>query len=173
MRSPLAQRRMKPIINLEELELSEFGNSKAFEAQLARIGHRIGARQLGAMLHIVPPGKKAFPKHAHHANEEMIIILKGNGTYHMGSQSWPIREGDVVAAPAGDGETAHQIENTSTTPLRYLCISTQHDPDVVEYPGSGQFAVASMVPPGQGVFNARLAFIGRKEDSLDYFDGEE
>ncbi len=133
----------------------------------------IGARQLGATLHIVPPGKKAFPKHAHHANEEMIVILKGNGTYHMGSESWPVRAGDVVAAPAGDGEQAHQIENTSDDELRYLCVSTRHDPDVVEYPDSGKFAVASMVPDGQGLLNARIAFIGRKEDSLEYFDGEE
>lgn len=164
---------MKPIINLEELELREFGNGKAFSARLASIGGLIGTRQLGAMLHIVPSGKKAFPKHAHHANEEMIIILKGNGTYHQGSQSWPVREGDIIAAPAGDDETAHQIENTSSSELRYLCVSTKHDPDVVEYPDSGKFAVASMVPLGESVFKARIAFIGRKEDSLDYFDGEE
>ncbi|EAZ89476.1 cupin domain-containing protein [Crocosphaera chwakensis] len=80
----------KPIINLEEIELNEFGNGKAFSAKLGRIGPIIGTRQLGAMLHILPPGKKAFPKHAHHANEEMMIILKGNVTYHQGSQSWPI-----------------------------------------------------------------------------------
>ena len=163
----------KPIVNLEEIDLSEFGNGKAFSAQLGQIGPIIGTRQLGAMLHIVPPGKKAFPKHAHHANEEMMIILKGNGTYHQGEQSWPIREGDVVAAIAGGDETAHQIENTSTSELHYLCVATQHDPDVVEYPMSGKFAVTSMVPPGESVFNARLAFIGRKEDSLDYFEGED
>ncbi len=164
---------MKPIVNLNELELGNFGNGKTFEAKLGRIGPLIGAKKLGAMLHIVPPGKKAFPKHAHHANEEMMIILDGHGTYYRGDEQWEISAGDVIAAPAGDGDTAHQIHNTSSVELRYLCISTKNDPDVVEYPNSEKFAVASMVPEDKGLMGARVAYIGKVNNSMDYFDGEE
>ena len=43
---------------------------------------------------------------------------------------------------------------------------------MVEYPDSGKFAVGSMVPEDKGLLGARIAYIGRKENSLEYFDGE-
>ncbi|HHS83040.1 MAG TPA: cupin domain-containing protein, partial [Devosia sp.] len=117
--------------------------------------------------------KAAFPRHAHHRNEEMFVIIRGSGEYRAGDESWPVKEGDVIAAPAGNGEAAHQMRNDSEAELVYLAVSTRHDPDVVEYPDSGKFAVASMVPAEGGIRGARIAFIGKQEDSLDYWDGED
>ena len=162
------------IVNLADVPLRDFGNGRAFAARLGRVGPLIGARKLGCQLHIVRAGKKAFPRHAHHANEEMFFILSGAGTYCVGAESFPIRANDVIAAPAGDGETAHQIVNTGRDELRYLAISTRNDPDVVEYPDSGKYAVASMIPEDKGLLGARVRFIGRMDgQSLGYFDGEE
>ena len=79
----------------------------------------------------------------------------------------------MISAPAGDVSTAHQIVNTGAGELRYLAFSTRLDPDVVEYPDSNKFAVASMVPPDKGLLAAKLLYIGRRETSLGYFDGEE
>jgi uncharacterized cupin superfamily protein len=163
----------KPVINIEDVPLRDFGNGGRLAAKLGRIGPEIGARQLGCMLHIVPPGKAAFPRHAHHANEEMIVVLAGEGQWCAGDETHAVRAGDVIAAPAGDGDTAHQLVNTGGEDLRYLCLSTRNDPDVVEYPDSGKFAVASMVPPDKGLLGARIAYIGRTGESLDYWDGEE
>jgi uncharacterized cupin superfamily protein len=118
----------RSIVNLADVPLRDFGNGRAFAAKLGRVGPLIGARKLGCMLHIVPPGKKAFPRHAHHANEEMFFILSGEGTYRLGAESLPIRTNDLIAAPAGDGETAHQIVYTSGDELRYLAFSTPNDP---------------------------------------------
>ena len=47
------------------------------------------------------------------------------------------------------------------------------DPEVVEYPDSNKFAVASLTSPDKGLLAARLLYIGRRETSLGYFDGEE
>jgi uncharacterized cupin superfamily protein len=166
--------RTKPIVNLADVPLRDFGDDRAFAAKLGRVGPLIGAKKLGCQLHIVPAGKKAFPCHAHHANEEMFFILSGAGTYRVGAESFPIRANDVVAAPAGDGETAHQIVNMGRDELRYLAISTRNDPDVVEYPDSGKFALASMIPEDKGLLGARVRFIGRMDTpSLGYFEGEE
>lgn len=175
-RDLIARRRKvktRPIVNLADVPLRSFGNGAAFAAKLGRIGPLIGARELGCQLHVVPKNKKAFPRHAHHANEEMFLILSGAGTYRLGGASFPIRAGDVIAAPAGGGETAHQIVNTGEDELRYLAFSTRNDPEVVEYPDSGKFAVASMVPEDKGLLGARVCFIGRMDaQSLAYFDGE-
>src|SRR6516165_7723038 len=132
----------KPVINLEDVPLREMSHGNLFSAQLGRTGHLVGAKQLGCQLHVVPAGKKAFPRHAHHVNEEMFFVLSGTGSYRAGEEVFPICAGDVIAAPAGDGATAHQIVNNSGAELRYLAFSTRRDPEVVEYPDSGKFAVA-------------------------------
>lgn len=163
----------KPIVNLADVPLREGGDGKRFAAKLGRIGALVGATKLGCQLHIVPPGKKAFPRHAHHANEEMFFVVSGEGTYRLGEETYPIREGDVIGAPAGDASTAHQIVNTGSAELRYLGFSTRLDPDVTEYPDSNKFAVASMIPPDKGMMSARFFYMGRKDGSLDYLDGEE
>ncbi|HLW91185.1 MAG TPA: cupin domain-containing protein [Roseiarcus sp.] len=163
----------RPVVNLADVPLRDGGNGGKFAAKLARIGALIGAQKLGCQLHVVPAGKRAFPRHAHHVNEEMFFVLTGEGTYRVGDETYPIREGDVIGAPAGDASTAHQIVNTSDGELRYLGFSTRLDPDVVEYPDSNKFAVASMAPQDKGLMAAKLLYIGRREGSLGYFDGEE
>ena len=161
---------MKQIVNLAQVDVDQFASPGGkFVAGLASLGARIGARNLGVSLAIVPPGKRAFPKHAHHVNEEMMFILEGQGTYHCGAESAPVRAGDLIAAPPGDGSTAHQIENTSQAELRYLTFSTQLDPEVVEYPDSGKFGVVSRL----GGDKPALLFRGSVAQSAGYFDGEE
>jgi uncharacterized cupin superfamily protein len=163
----------RPIVNIADVPLRDGGNGKNFSAKLGRIGALVGAQKLGCMLHIVAAGEKAFPRHAHHVNEEMFFVVSGEGTYRVGEESYPIRAGDIISARPGDASTAHQIVNSSAAELRYLAFSTRHDPDLVEYPDSNKFAVASMVPPGGGMLGAKLLYIGRREGSLGYFDGEE
>jgi len=160
---------MKQIINIADAKTMTVGNAAGFDAEFASLGGQIGAQKLGVSIAIVPPGKRAFPKHAHHVNEELMFILEGNGTYHLGHDSAPVTAGDLIAAPPGDGTTAHQIENTSDAPLKYLTFSTNQEPEVVEYPDSGKFAVSSFA----GQDKPAIRFIGRQENSLGYFDGEE
>ena len=163
----------KPIVNIADVPLRDGGNGEQFVARLGRVGGVIGAQKLGCQLHVVQAGKKAFPRHAHHANEEMFYVVSGEGTYRVGDESFSIREGDVISAPAGDAATAHQIVNTSGAELRYLAFSTRLDPDVTEYPDSMKFAVASMIPAGAGMAAAKFSYTSRKEHPVDYFDGEE
>lgn len=162
----------RPIINLADVPLREVAHGERFRARVGRIGPLVGARQLGCQLHVVPAGRTAYPRHAHHVNEEMFIVLDGTGTYRAGDAEWEIHAGDVIAAPAGSAETAHQIVNSGSEEMRYLAVSTRVAFDVVEYPDSNKFMVASMVPDGAGMRDAALHFVGRKETSLDYWDGE-
>ena len=97
----------------------------------APIGPLIGAQKLGCSLVVVPPGKKAWPYHLQYANEEMFVILEGEGTLRHDGERYPIRAGDVIASPVGK---PHQILNTSDAELRYLAISTMIEPDIAEYP---------------------------------------
>ena len=132
-----------PIVNIGELPLERWTQGTAFAGADVRIGPMIGVKDLGISYSEVPPGKSGCPFHNHHVEDEIFIILEGEGMYRFGAQSYPIKAGDVLGAPAGGQDTAHQIINTGTGPLRYYGISTMSIADVCEYPDSGKFGVFS------------------------------
>lgn len=68
-------------------------------------------------------------------------------------------------------EFAHQIINTGSETMKYLGLSTKTQPEVVEYPDSGKFLVASRMEDSSPM-SAKFRFIGREDTSLDYWDGE-
>lgn len=163
-----------PVVNLADLDLFENRpeRSSRFGCKLGMVGEAIGARDLGVTYTEVEPGRRAFPYHCHHGNEEMFVILEGTGTYRIGDAEHAISAGSVCAAPKGGPETAHQIINTGDVPLKYLALSTMNDPDVCEYPDSGKFAVEA-IGPGNSFDTANLISVHRAGDGLDYWDGEE
>ncbi len=167
----MADEILRPVVNVDDVTTFPLEKGETFAAQLGSIGKLVGMEKLGCMLTVVEPGKRAFPFHVHHAMEEMFVILGGSGEYRFGAESYPIRAGDVLAAPSGGPEQAHQIVNTGEETLKYLAISTKSEPEVVEYPDSNKFAVISQMEDGSPM-TARLRFIGRTETSLDYWDGE-
>lgn len=162
---------MKPVINLSEVALRDTGNGKGFEAKVGSFARMIGSPGMGVMLHVVEPGKKAFPFHAHHQIHELFVILEGEGTYRFGNERYPVKAGDVCAAPTGGPEHAHQLINTGTVPLKYLGISTMTDTEVVEYPDSGKFGVTSRFD--WSTMSGGVRHLARPGTSIDYFDGEE
>ena len=167
-------RSASPLMNLDQVDLVRQKHGEQFDAQLGSIASKLGAKKLGCRLTVVPPGKRAFPFHAHHTNEELFLILAGEGVLRFGKERYPVRAGDVAVCPAGGAETAHQFINTSNNAdLRYLSISTMLEPDVAEYPDSNKFGVLSGSPPGGDKAKRRLSFVGRLASALDYYDGEE
>lgn len=161
-----------PILNLDQVEFTEWGNGGRFEARLGAIAPRLGARKLGYRLVALPPGKAGWPYHFHYVNEEMFFILEGRGTLRHGGREYPLRAGDVIAAPPGP-DTPHQIINTSMAELRYLAVSTMEQPDLFEYPDSGKFGIFAGSAPGGDGASRTFSFFGRKESAVDYWDGEE
>ena len=132
----------------------------------ARLAVGTAARQLGASVDILPPGKRSCPYHLHHAQEEMFIVVQGSGTLRVAGQMLPITAGDVMFLPAGP-EYPHQIINTSDAPLHYLSISTMQPLEICEYPDSNKHGVW-VDRGGSTVFEARH----RHGGDLDYWDGE-
>ena len=162
----------KPIVNIDELEFMDWGHGERFEAKLGQIGARIGARDLGYNLTILPPGKAAFPIHSHRVNEEMFFIVEGEGEMRYGSDRHPVRQGDVIACPTGGAETAHQIINTMKEG-EFLAVSTTKEPEICEYPDSGKYGIYAAVKNEQGE-EERLRFITRECSGPDeYWEGED
>ena len=171
--------RIKPVMNLDEVTLEEraaffhppAGVADRFGSRTGPVGARIGARLLGYSITVVAPGKRAFPLHNHHANEEMFYILQGSGELRIGDEHYTLRAGDFIANPPGGPDSAHQIINTGREEMRYLSVSTMITPDTVEYPDTGKIATYSRQPQPDGSLRL-VRQISRAGESLNYWEGE-
>jgi Uncharacterized conserved protein, contains double-stranded beta-helix domain len=161
-----------PILNLDEVPLEPWRHGEHFQARLGAIGRRIGARKLGYRLVVLPPGKAAWPFHAHYVNEEMFLVLEGRGRLRLGDETYPLRAGDIIAVPPGPG-TPHQIFNDSDADLKYLCVSTMEEPDIVEMPDSGKIGILAGSPPGGNKAQRTLTLYLPKTSAVDYWEGED
>lgn len=154
--------RRKLIRNFLEVPRDHYHRAPRYESHCGGVSDGTLARKLGCGVDTVPPGKQSCPYHYHHTQEEMFIVLEGQGTLRVADERLPIKAGDVIFIPCGP-DYPHHIINTSDQDLRYLSISTQERPEVCEYPDSRKI----------GVFAARgQSFIQRRENTLDYWDGE-
>lgn len=167
-----------PVVNMDAV-LADPQTSDAtqrgarFEARLGGVGRALGAKKLSATVTVVPPGKCAWPKHYHFANDEMIIVLQGEGTLHYGDKSGPIAQGDVAYIEAGTA-TPFQVENTSAAELRYLVIDPQIHPDVFVYPDSGKIGFVAGGAPlrEQSGPTPKLTRFITDDMKAGYWDGE-
>jgi uncharacterized cupin superfamily protein len=158
---------MKPIANLDEVEFNDIEDNGYFTSKRALFSDAIGARKLGYNLTVLPPGKAQCPFHNHHGEEEMFLILEGEGVLRFGKERYPIRAHDVIACPTGGPEVAHQIINTGSTPMRYLSLSNVCATEICEYPDSQKIGVFASSTPTSGV---RKLF--RAETGVEYYDRE-
>lgn len=158
---------IKPVMNLDEVEFDDVEENGIYTSSRALFSARIGARKLGYNLTVLPPGKVQCPFHSHHGEEEMFLILEGEGELRFGDERFPLRKHDVIACPTGGPEVAHQIINTGTTAMRYLALSNLSDIDVCEYPDSAKVLVVAGKPGEPGL---RKMF--RAESTVDYYDRE-
>jgi len=157
----------KPFVNLDAVEFDDVEENGYYTSRRARFSASIGARALGYNLTELPPGKAQCPFHSHRAEEEMFLILDGEGELRFGVERHRIRKGDVIACPTGGPEVAHQIINTGATTMRYLAVSNLAAVEVCEYPDSDKTGVFADAPGAPGV-----RFLHRNSSGVDYYDGE-
>jgi uncharacterized cupin superfamily protein len=142
------------IVNVADVEAEVFGAcSRRFLADAA------GSRWTGLTHFECGAGTSSGPPHAHSAEEEIFVVLDGDGALEI----WPdehhdVRAGSVVAMPPGTG-VAHRFRGGDGG-LTFLAWGTREPNDICWYPRSKK-----MMWRGVRV-------IGRIE-TLDYWDGEE
>ncbi len=143
-------------VNVEDVEPEEFtGETVAFVER--DLGTAAGSLRTGINHVVVPPGMLNCPPHCHSAEEELFVVLEGEGTLLLGDEEHAVRPGSVVSRPAGS-RVAHAFR-AEAEPLVLLAYGTREPNDITYYPRSGKVSFR-----GVGV-------IGRIEP-LDYWDGE-
>jgi uncharacterized cupin superfamily protein len=151
------------IVNLDDVEGEHGGSSK-------RLGATAGAKQTGLNWVALPPNEEGAPPHCHSAEEELFVILDGEGTLEL----WPgpkpgaplptepdethtVSRGHVVSRPPGT-RISHCFRSGEQG-LTYLAYGTKEPNDICYYPRSNK------------VFFRGLGLMARLEP-LEYFDGE-
>jgi uncharacterized cupin superfamily protein len=116
------------------------------------------------------PGRRGPPPHCHSAEEEIFVILDGEGTLELWPtpgtrriranfeyEEHPVRAGHVLSRPPGT-RIAHSLK-AGDAGLTYLVYGTRDTNDVCYYPRSNK------------IFFRGVGIIARLE-SLEYSDGE-
>jgi uncharacterized cupin superfamily protein len=152
------------IFNLNGDEWNREEEREGWRSKDAWVGARIGAELIGGSMYELEPGNRLWPYHTHHANEEWMIVLRGEPTLRTPEGETVLREGDVVCFKRGR-EGMHQVKNATESPVRILMLSTLIAPDIVEYPDSGKVGARSV----QG----ERILLSRPGPLLDYWDGED
>jgi uncharacterized cupin superfamily protein len=150
------------IVNVDDLEPVERDGSTVGR-RVRNLGQAAGSLRTGLRLSEVLPGKLNSPPHCHSAEEEIFVVLEGEGDLLLwepsGIVEHPVRAGSAIARPPGTG-VAHGFR-AGQHGMTMLMYGTRDPNDICYYPRSGK------------VFFTGLGVIARLGESLDYWDGEE
>jgi uncharacterized cupin superfamily protein len=136
---------------------------EGFRAGMFRFGPRLDAKQMGASVYEIPPGESICPYHYEYAEEEWLIVLKGNPTVRHPDGEDRLDPWDAVLFPTGP-EGAHWVGNKTDAPVRVLMFSTVMTPAATVYPDSDKIAVWTG--------NKDDNLIVKRSSGVDYFEGE-
>jgi uncharacterized cupin superfamily protein len=112
------------IFNLHGDEWDETTEHEGFGFKDGWVGARIGAELIGGSLYEVAPGKKLWPYHIHHANEEWAIVVSGRPILRTTEGERELTEGDVACFRRGPA-----ARTRSSTEPRSLCACSCSRPE--------------------------------------------
>ena len=144
------------IVNVDTVEPAEFVG-ETVERVRRDLGRAAGSERTGLQHVTVSPGKLAAPPHCHSAEEELFVVLDGDGVVVLAEEEHVVGAGTVVGRPPGTG-VAHALR-AGADGITYLAYGTRHPNDVCYYPRSNKISFRG------------VGLIGRIE-KLDYWDGE-
>ncbi|MGZ4264942.1 MAG: cupin domain-containing protein [Solirubrobacteraceae bacterium] len=123
-----------------------------------RVSRAAGSVTTGLQHVVVEPGAESAPQHCHSVEEEIFVILGGDGVLVLDDEETPVTRGHVISRSPSTG-VSHMFR-AGDDGLTYLAYGTRDPADVCYYPRSNKIAFR-----GVGVI-ARL-------QRLDYWDGED
>jgi uncharacterized cupin superfamily protein len=132
------------------------------------VSRAAGAQRTGLKVLDVLPGRLSAPPHCHSAEEELFVVLAGEGVLELipspdeaadgvEREEHPVRTGSVVSRPAGTG-VAHTFRGGADG-MRVLAYGTREPNDIAYYPRSNK------------VYFRGVGLMTRLE-RLEYEDGE-
>ena len=108
--------------NYKTRELGKIGDLINLENGKAFLHDALELTSCEISINTVPKGFKVPFNHKHKQNEEVYIVLKGEGAITIDGETVMVKEGSVVKiAP----EAARTIENTGDGEFEFICIQAK------------------------------------------------
>jgi uncharacterized cupin superfamily protein len=153
--------RPQTIVNVDDVDAVE-RDAETVGRRIRDVGRAAGSQRTGLRVSQVLPGKLGSPPHCHSVEEEIFVVIDGDGGLLLwepeGVREHPVRTGSVVARPPGTG-VAHAFRGGAGG-LTLLMYGTRDSSDICFYPRSGKVMLRG------------VGLVGRIEP-LDYWDGED
>jgi quercetin dioxygenase-like cupin family protein len=99
------------IVKLSDSDTLPAGNDREFRFVVQR---EPGSGNVTQFVGVIPPGRA--PDHSH-VYDEVVYVLEGEGSLHIGDESHPIGPGTCMYLPP---QVVHALENGSDRPMRVL-----------------------------------------------------
>src|SRR6476660_5147217 len=148
------------IVNVQDVEPQVRGGRRRRD-----LAGAAGSRWTGLKHIEMDAGTLSGPPHVHSAEEEIFVVLEGDGTLELTPpglgaepEAQPVRKGSVVARPPGTG-VAHAFR-AGESGMALIAWGAREPNDICWYPRS------------QKIYWRGVDVVGRIEQ-LDYWDGEE
>src|SRR3954470_22907909 len=135
------ERRPPTIVAAGDLPEERWGEGDV-ATRLRHPGDALGTALTGLSTIAVEPGRLSGPPHCHSADEELFVVLAGEGVLLLGDTEHPVREGSVVARPAGTG-VAHAFR-AGGQGLELLAFGTRDPNDMTYYPRARKVALRGL-----------------------------
>lgn len=138
---PAEPQRPHNIVNLDDVE-------PILDGRARRIGKAAGASATGLNHVVLPAGGRGAPAHCHSLEEEIFLVLDGDGELELwprgadAPEELPLRSGDVVSRPAGTG-VAHTLR-PGEAGITYLAFGMREPGDMCFYPQLGRVALRDL-----------------------------
>lgn len=155
------------VVHVDDVEAEPFAHGSV-ESMARDLGIAAGSVRTGLNLVTVSPGKRNVPPHCHSVEEEIFVVLDGEGEVELlpGPTAWPdafsgtfpVRAGTTVARPAGT-RVAHSFR-AGAGGLTLLSYGTRDPGDIAYYPRSNKI-------------NFRGVGLIARVERVDYWDGED
>lgn len=112
------------------------------ETVLVPLSRITGLQRAGVNLIRVPPGRRAFPLHRHHVEEEWVFVVSGTAEVRLDDEAHRLGPGGFVAFPPGG--SAHAVANPSAGEELVCLTGGENAPaEIIDFPGAGQRLVRS------------------------------
>jgi uncharacterized cupin superfamily protein len=153
---PAPGERPPNVVRLEDLPVDLLDRGE-FGDRSRELGTAAGSVETGLNHSDIPPGKLNCPVHCHSAEEEVFIVLEGDGVCILGDDEHAVRAGSVVARPPRT-RVGHAFR-AGEGGMKLLAYGTREPNDIAWYPRSKKIYFR-----GVGLMT--------RVPELDYWDGE-
>ncbi len=154
--------RPSTIVHVPDLESLE-RDTATIGCRVRYPGREMGSVETGIRYAEVFTGKLNAPPHCHTAEEEIFVVLEGDGHVLLweegGVEEHPVRTGSIVCRQPGTG-VAHAFRGGEAG-MSLLLYGTREANELCYYPRSGK------------IYFSGLGLITRVGEQLDYWEGED